>query len=90
MTTLSEHLSRLGKKGGSARAKKMSPEERSESARKAVEARWAKERAESEALKQNANALAERAAKRAKQKKSPGVSTEEMVRVYNKTHPRAK
>ncbi len=34
-----------GKKGGPARAAKMTPEQRSESARKAVNARWAKERA---------------------------------------------
>ena len=33
---------RGGKKGGSARAAKMTPEERSESARKAVSARWTK------------------------------------------------
>jgi hypothetical protein len=31
-----------GKKGGKARAEKMTPEERKESARKAAEARWAK------------------------------------------------
>src|SRR6266516_785645 len=31
-----------GKKGGPARAAKLSPEQRSESARKAVQARWAK------------------------------------------------
>lgn len=36
-------LGRLGgKKGGQARAANMTPEERSESARKAVQARWAK------------------------------------------------
>ncbi len=36
-------LGRLGgKKGGSARAANMTPEERSESARKAVQARWGK------------------------------------------------
>ncbi len=35
---------RGGKKGGKARAAKMTPEERSESARKAVKARWAKKR----------------------------------------------
>lgn len=34
-----------GKKGGPARAAAMTPEERSESARKAVTARWEKERA---------------------------------------------
>jgi hypothetical protein len=33
-----------GSKGGKARAAKMTPEERSESARKAVKARWAKKR----------------------------------------------
>jgi hypothetical protein len=32
----------LGRKGGQARAKNLSPQERSEAARKAVEARWAK------------------------------------------------
>jgi len=32
----------IGKKGGKARAAKLSAEERSESARKAVQARWAK------------------------------------------------
>jgi len=34
----------LGRKGGQARAKKLTPEERSQSARKAVEARWAKQK----------------------------------------------
>lgn len=34
-----------GKKGGPARAAAMTPEERSDSARKAVNARWAKEKA---------------------------------------------
>jgi hypothetical protein len=45
---LREYLAKLGKKGGKkggpARAAKMTPEERSESARKAVTARWAKVR----------------------------------------------
>jgi hypothetical protein len=42
-------LGRLGGlKGGHARAAKMSPEERSESARKAVQARWEKARKETE------------------------------------------
>jgi len=35
-----------GKKGGPARAAAMTPEERSESARKAVLARWAKQKAD--------------------------------------------
>lgn len=34
-----------GKKGGAARASKMTDEERSESARRAVQARWAKAKA---------------------------------------------
>ena len=33
-----------GSKGGKARAKNMTPEQRSESARKAAKARWAKKR----------------------------------------------
>ena len=33
-----------GKKGGPARAAKMTPEQRSQSARKAVQARWAREK----------------------------------------------
>ena len=37
---------RGGKKDGTARAAKMTPEERSESARKAAKARWAKKRRE--------------------------------------------
>ncbi len=39
---------RGGLKGGKARAAKMTPEQRSESARKAAEARWAKKRQQDE------------------------------------------
>jgi len=39
---------RGGLKGGPARAAKMTPEERSESARKAAKARWAKKRQQEE------------------------------------------
>jgi hypothetical protein len=39
-----------GKKGGPARAAKLTPEQRSESARKAVQARWSKARGVSEAV----------------------------------------
>ncbi len=39
---------RGGLKGGNARAAKMTPEERSESARKAAAARWAKKRQQDE------------------------------------------
>jgi hypothetical protein len=46
---LREYLAKLGKKGGKkggpARAAAMTPEQRSESARKAVTARWAKKKA---------------------------------------------
>jgi hypothetical protein len=46
---MSEYFAKLGKKGGKkggpARAAKMTPAQRSESARKAVEARWAKAKA---------------------------------------------
>jgi hypothetical protein len=37
-----EYFAKFGKKGGDARAKNMTAEERSAAARKAVEARWAK------------------------------------------------
>jgi hypothetical protein len=39
---LSRYLSELGRKGGKATAKKLTAEERKESARKAAQARWAK------------------------------------------------
>ncbi|HWD00627.1 MAG TPA: hypothetical protein VG456_27915 [Candidatus Sulfopaludibacter sp.] len=39
-----------GKKGGPARAAKLSPEQRSESARKAVQSRWAKGKAGSDSI----------------------------------------
>jgi hypothetical protein len=42
MTTLSEHLSRIGRKGGKATAQRRTVKERQEAARKAVSARWAK------------------------------------------------
>lgn len=41
-TVLSRHLSKLGKKGGKARLQTMTAEERTEVARKAAQARWAK------------------------------------------------
>ena len=39
-----------GKKGGPARAAKLTPQQRSEGARKAVQARWAKVKAERAAI----------------------------------------
>ena len=38
----------LGRKGGKARASRLTPKERSESARKAVLARWAKQKGQNE------------------------------------------
>ena len=65
-----EFFAKEGRKGGKSRAQKMTPEERSESARKAVEARWAKLRAEVKAVKDGAKALEKRAqARLAKQQK---------------------
>lgn len=40
--TLKEHLQRIQRKGGKARWEGVSPEERSEQARKSVAVRWAK------------------------------------------------
>jgi hypothetical protein len=37
-----EYFAKFGKQGGKARARNLTPEQRSEAARKAVEARWAK------------------------------------------------
>lgn len=44
-SALSKHLAKLGRKGGKATAKKRTPEQRSETARKGAIARWAKWRA---------------------------------------------
>jgi hypothetical protein len=44
MTPKNSAAVELGRRGGKARARKLTPEERREAARKAVEARWAKQR----------------------------------------------
>lgn len=47
MTTKAEirdYFAKFGKQGGKTRAKNMSPKERTEAARKAVSARWAKQK----------------------------------------------
>jgi hypothetical protein len=44
MTPKNSAAVELGRRGGKARARKLTPEERREAARKAVEARWAKHR----------------------------------------------
>jgi DNA-binding transcriptional ArsR family regulator len=64
MTTLSEHLSRLGKRGGRARAKRMTAEERSQSARIAAEARWAKLKALADEITEGTKALEDKVRKR--------------------------
>jgi hypothetical protein len=60
----------LGRKGGHARAKKLTAEERSESARKAVEARWEKQKAD---LKQLVGEITE-GTKRLEKKALAGVA----------------
>jgi len=56
---LREYMRRIGrkggKKGGPARARKLTPEERSESARKAARARWGKARKEAKAKREGAD-----------------------------------
>jgi hypothetical protein len=58
----------LGRKGGQARAKKLTADERSDSARKAVEARWAKTRELVDDILVRTKALEKRATKKGKQK----------------------
>jgi len=55
----------LGRKGGKARAKNMTAEQRRESARKAVDARWAKTRELVDEITEGTKALEVRAARRA-------------------------
>jgi len=42
---LRKYFAKFGKQGGKARAKKLTPKQRTESARKAAQARWAKKKA---------------------------------------------
>ena len=46
MKAVTDYLKKLGQKGGAARARKLTKEERSESARKAAQARWLSEETE--------------------------------------------
>ena len=66
----------LGRKGGKARARKLTPEERTEAARKAVEARWAKQRALAKEITEGTKELLRVAKKRerALKKKRQGYS----------------
>lgn len=58
------YASEFARKGGKARAQKMTAEERRESARKAVEARWAKQRELTKQIKEGSKALLDKAQKR--------------------------
>ena len=80
MESIKQYLAKLGKKGGHARAKKLSVKERSESASKAAKARWAKQdklvaeitEGTKELLKiEKANARRAANARWAKEKKKP-------------------
>jgi hypothetical protein len=44
---MTEYFKEFGRKGGKATARKLTPEQRKESARKAAKARWAKKKKES-------------------------------------------
>jgi hypothetical protein len=75
MTTKAEirdYFAKFGKQGGKKRAQNMTPEERKAAARKAVEARWAKQKAELRELAaeitKRSTALEKKATARAKQK----------------------
>lgn len=69
------YASQFARKGGKARAKKLTPEQRTESARKAVEARWEKQRKLAKEIKEGSAALLRKAqaaqARLAKIKKAP-------------------
>jgi hypothetical protein len=41
---ISDYFRKFGKEGGKTRAKRMSPQERQDSARRAAQARWAKQK----------------------------------------------
>jgi hypothetical protein len=45
--SVKEYLAKIGRKGGKKRVKNQSPEERKESARRAAQARWAKQKKKS-------------------------------------------
>lgn len=60
------YASQFARKGGQARARKLTPEQRSESARKAVEARWAKQKKLVEEITKGTTALLKQAKANAK------------------------
>jgi len=59
----------LGRKGGKARALSLTPEQRSEAARKAVEARWAKADKLIDEIKERSKKLEKRAVARLRKTK---------------------
>jgi hypothetical protein len=71
MNEVTEYLKKLGKKGGTARAKNLTPKERKDSARKAAEARWAKMRELADDITVRSKALEKLATKRLKKKSPP-------------------
>lgn len=58
----------LGRRGGKARVKNQTPEERKESARRAAEARWSKVKEVAEELDQRTKALEAKATRNKKQR----------------------
>jgi ParB-like chromosome segregation protein Spo0J len=72
--TMREHLSAIQSEGGKARWAGLTPEERSEQARKAVLARWAKKKAPDAAIAEGATEVqAAKEKKLASRKKLPSV-----------------
>lgn len=75
MDPVREYLSKLGKKGGKSRAQKLTEEQRSESARRAAQARWARTKKKIDSLTKQTQTLerkvkANSEAREAKQKKT--------------------
>jgi hypothetical protein len=66
-----DYFARFGKQGGKARAKNMTPEQRSEAARKAVQARWNKIDASIKEIGKNLKKLERRQAARKAAKDVP-------------------
>jgi hypothetical protein len=62
--TAQEYRQRVARAGGLGRAKSMTAKQRKEAATKAVEARWAKERAETKVLRDESQKLLAQARKR--------------------------
>jgi general stress protein YciG len=66
-----DYFARFGKQGGKTRAKNMTPEQRSEAARKAVQARWNKIDSSMKELSKNLKKLERRQAARKAAKDGP-------------------